>query len=155
MQQILIQTSVPDSTTGPWGVNRFSALVGLLSSLTDAQGQPLYHVIARNRQADRQGDDVLLSRLAESEVDQLWLFAVEAPTEANAGLTLNDGHGINAFVSRGGALVTAQAPNGLGHSLVRLGGLSLSHQTTNFCHSPRRPRLRPTASLGPIRRSPQ
>jgi hypothetical protein len=86
MQQILIQTSVPDSTTGPWGVNRFSALVGLLSSLTDAHGQPLYHVIARNRQADRQGDDVLLSRLAESEVDQLWLFAVEAsassPTQA-------------------------------------------------------------------------
>lgn len=120
--RILLQTTIGPAADD-WHVGRFSLLRDHLSSLTDADGRPLYEVTARNREASANGDDKLLNKLDETDFSQLWLFAVDA----GDGLTVADCQGITRFRQRGGGILTTRDHQDLGSSLCTLGGLGNAH----------------------------
>lgn len=124
--KILLQTTIPH-TDDDWHIGRFSLLTEHLRSLKDANGDPLYDVTTRNREADAGGNDPLLSTLDESDIDQLWLFALDM----GDGLSKTDCEGITKFRQRGGGLLTARDHNDMGCSLCTLGGIGAAH----FFHS--------------------
>lgn len=121
MIDILLQTSI-EPNPDDWGIERFSLLAAHLSSLVDAAGQPVFKVTARNR-ASIHAPDPVLSRLADSRFDQLWLFAVDV----GDGLSAADCEGISAFRSRGGALMLTRDHMDLGSSICQLGGVGAAH----------------------------
>ena len=124
--QILLQTTIP-AVEDDWNIDRFSLLREHLSSLTDEQGAPLYQVTPRNRETDAAGNDPLLSKLDETDFDELWLFAVDT----GDGLTATDCEGITRFHKRGGGILSTRDHNDLGSSLCTLGGIGRAH----FFHS--------------------
>ncbi len=120
--KILLQTTIP-TTEDDWDIGRFSLLREHLESLRDDAGEPLFEVTARDRETDANGDDIVLSKLDESEFDQLWLFAVDV----GEGLTTNDCAGITSFRQRGGGILSTRDHNDLGSSLCTLGGIGAAH----------------------------
>ena len=124
--QILLQTTIP-AIADDWNIDRFSLLREHLSSLTDEQGRPRYHVTARNRKEDSAGNDPVLSALDSSDFDELWLFAVDT----GDGLTQADCEGITRFHKRGGGILSTRDHEDLGSSLCTLGGVGRAH----FFHS--------------------
>lgn len=120
--KILLQTTI-----GPieddWNIDRFSLLREHLNSITDDEGEPLYEVTARNLEKDVNGNDAVLSKLDQTDFDQLWLFAVDA----GDGLTVADCEGITRFRQRGGGLLTTRDHQDLGSSLCTLGGVGRAH----------------------------
>jgi len=120
--KILIQTTVP-YTEDDWHVGRFSMLTEHLRSQTDADGNAIYHVTTRNREADANGIDPVLSELNESDFDQLWLFALDL----GDGLSPEDCSGITRFRQRGGGIFSARDHNDMGSSLCTLGGIGSAH----------------------------
>ena len=78
--RILLQTTIPHSE------KRFSLLREYLNLLRDANGDRLVEVIARNREENAAGDDAVLSQLDIRDLDELWLFAVDAGN----GLSVKD-----------------------------------------------------------------
>ena len=120
--RILLQTTIPFEENS-WGIERFSLLKEHLDSLKDESGQPLCKVTARNREADANGDDPVLSALDRSDFDELWLFAVDA----GDGLSKNDCAGITSFRKRGGGILTTRDHQDLGSSLCTLGGIGAAH----------------------------
>ena len=118
--RILLQTTIP-TAADDWHIGRFSLLRDHLASLRDDRGAPLYDVVARDRSAG--GDDPVLSTLDASDVDQLWLFAVDSGN----GLTPNDCGGISRFRERGGGLLVARDHEDLGSSVCTLGGVGAAH----------------------------
>lgn len=124
--KILLQTTIP-YIEDDWNINRFSLLHDHLSLLQDNEGQRLYEVVARDRQVNSNGDDELLSRLGESDFDELWLFAVDT----GDGLTKTDCEGITRFRQRGGGILATRDHQDLGSSLCTLGGVGRAH----FFHS--------------------
>jgi hypothetical protein len=109
---ILVQTTITDNADD-WDIHRFSLLVDELR----AAG---HRVSARNR-SDTGGDDPILSRLDELDVDQLWLIAVDV----GAGLTASEAGAIVRFRANGGGVLTARDHQDLGSSLTKLGSLGL------------------------------
>jgi hypothetical protein len=79
--RILLQTTIP-TTLDDWSIDRFSLLDRYLNSLVDDAGQPLCQIVSRDRQADANGDDPILSTLDRSDFDELWLFAVDMIAKA-------------------------------------------------------------------------
>ena len=124
--RILLQTTIP-AAEDDWHVGRFSMLAEHLRGLRDGEGGALCEVTARDRVANADGDDVVLSRLDASHFDELWLFAADAGT----GLTEADCRGITSFRRRGGGLLTTRDHQDLGSSLCTLGGVGSAH----FFHS--------------------
>ncbi|HKO97378.1 MAG TPA: hypothetical protein VJU86_10320 [Pyrinomonadaceae bacterium] len=124
--RILLQTTIAP-IEDDWNIDRFSLLREHLRSLTDEQGRPLCEVTARNRDIDNDDNDEVLSRLDETDFDQLWLFAVDT----GDGLTTADCQGITRFRQRGGGLLTTRDHQDLGTSLCTLGGVGRAH----FFHS--------------------
>jgi len=120
--RILLQTTIP-AVEDDWNIDRFSLLREHLSSITDEQGRKLYEVTARNRETDGDGNDQVLSKLDETDFDELWLFAVDA----GDGLTAPDCQGITRFRQRGGGLLTTRDHQDLGSSLCTLGGVGRAH----------------------------
>ncbi|HEX8180835.1 MAG TPA: hypothetical protein VF525_14915 [Pyrinomonadaceae bacterium] len=120
--RILLQTTIPHAADD-WHIGRFSLLSAHLAALRTEAGQPLCLVTARDREADAAGDDPLLSRLDESEFDELWLFAVDA----GAGLSERDCAGITRFRQRGGGLLVTRDHQDLGASVCTLGGVGRAH----------------------------
>jgi len=59
---ILIQTTIPYAEDD-WHVGRFSMLTDALRSQVDADGNAIYHITTRNREADANGIDPVLSEL--------------------------------------------------------------------------------------------
>jgi len=110
--RILLQTTIPP-IQDDWAIHRFSLLQEFLSSLKDDKGNPIAQVTARDREADASGNDVILSKLAETDFDELWLFAVDV----GDGLTDQDCQGIAAFRQRGGGFLAARDHQYLGSSL--------------------------------------
>lgn len=109
MAKILVQTTIVE-TPDDWNSSRFSMLA---RELRDAG----HDVTARGRAgAD---DDPVLSRVDTSDVDQLWLLAVDV----GAGLTTADAAAIARFRERGGGVLTARDHQDLGSSLLALGDL--------------------------------
>jgi hypothetical protein len=111
--RILLQTTIP-FTSDDWSVERFSLLAAFMQGLRSPAGEQV-QVSARNR-APLGADDPVLSRLAESEFDQLWLLAVDV----GDGLSEADTHGIASFRRRGGGLLASRDHQDLGCSLSGL-----------------------------------
>lgn len=122
--RILLQTTI-SKTEDDWNIERFSLLRDHLASIRD--GSRIYEVIARDRETDSQGNEVVLSVLDTTAFDQLWLFAVDTGN----GLSVADCEGITRFRQRGGGLLTTRDHEDLGSSLCTLGGVGRAH----FFHS--------------------
>jgi hypothetical protein len=126
MTKILLQTTIP-TVADDWNISRFDLLRRHLAGLRDADGAPSFDVVARDRQPDAQGNDPVLSALGESDIDELWLFAVDV----GDGLSPADVAGIHAFRRRGGGIVTARDHQDLGLCLCELGSIG----RVNYFHS--------------------
>ncbi|MBS1795609.1 MAG: hypothetical protein JSS81_17265 [Acidobacteria bacterium] len=124
--KILLQTTIP-YTEDDWHIGRFSMLRAHLAALADENGEPLYEVTARNIEKNADGDDRVLSRLDETDFDELWLFAVDV----GDGLTKTDCAGITRFRQRGGGIFATRDHQDLGSSLCTIGGIGAAH----FFHS--------------------
>ncbi|HYJ45956.1 MAG TPA: hypothetical protein VEV81_05020 [Pyrinomonadaceae bacterium] len=124
--RILLQTTIP-AIEDDWNINRFSLLAEHLRSLKDETGRALCEVTARDREADEDGNDVVLCRLNATDFDELWLFAVDT----GDGLTVADCQGITRFRQRGGGILSTRDHHDLGSSLCTLGGVGRAH----FFHS--------------------
>ncbi|WP_454760315.1 hypothetical protein [Caulobacter segnis] len=132
--RILLQTTIPP-TADDWSIARFSLLRNLLVGAVDGEGRPLYAVEARDRGPVGVPDPVL-SRLDDSEFDQLWLFAVDVGN----GLATEDCEAISRFHAAGGALMITRDHMDLGSSVCTLGGVGLAHRfhSKNLEPDPRR-----------------
>lgn len=119
---ILLQTTIP-AIADDWNIDRFSMLRDHLASITDEDGEALYHVTARNREVNPDGDDTVLSVLDTTDFDELWLFAVDP----GDGLTVADCEGVTRFRQRGGGILTTRDHHDLGSSLCTLGGVGRAH----------------------------
>lgn len=117
-----MQTTIPFEADN-WHIGRFSLLRDYLASLKDDAGNPLYDVVARNREADATGNEPVLAELDKSDFSELWLFAID---EGN-GLTIPDCEGITRFRQRGGGILATRDHQDLGSSLCTLGGIGLAH----------------------------
>ncbi len=133
--QILLQTTIPP-TEDDWSIARFSLLHQYLATLQDEQGNPLYAVVSRDRVADAAGNDPILSRLDQSEFDELWLFAVDV----GDGISEADCEGISAFRRRGGGMMVTRDHMDLGCSVCTLAGVGEAHyfHTKNLDPDPAR-----------------
>jgi hypothetical protein len=109
-RKILLQTTIP-YVEDDWHAGRFS----LLCKELERGGL----VVARNREPDANGDDPILSRLGDSDFDELWLMAVDT----GGGLSAKDSEGIAKFRERGGGVLTARDHQDLGACLTCLGSL--------------------------------
>jgi hypothetical protein len=116
--QTTIRTNADD-----WSVERFSILREHLASLEDGAGNKLFEVSARDRGAEEGVADPVLSRLDESDFDELWLFAVDT----GDGLTAADCEGITRFRQRGGGILATRDHQDLGSCLCTLGGIGAAH----------------------------
>jgi hypothetical protein len=124
--RILLQTTIP-MTEDAWTIESFSLLRDHLASIKEQDDTRLYDVTARNRESNSAGDDAILSRLGESDFDELWLFALDT----GDGLSTPDCEGITRFRQRGGGILAARDHHDLGSSLCTLGGVGNAH----FFHS--------------------
>ena len=118
---LLLQITIEDEPDD-WNVSRFGQLSSFLSELKDEHGRQAFRVTARNR-ARRGEPDPVLSKLHESDVDQLWLLAVDT----GDGLTPEDCAGISQFRRRGGALMVTRDHMDLGSSICNLAGIGAAH----------------------------
>ncbi|RYE45602.1 MAG: hypothetical protein EOP24_19220 [Hyphomicrobiales bacterium] len=121
MLNLLMQTTI-EGDRDDWNIARFSRLSAFLSELQDDHGRPAFRVTARDR-THRAEPDSVLSRMHESDFDQLWLFAVDA----GDGLTPEDCAGISHFRRRGGGLMVTRDHMDLGSSICNLGGIGAAH----------------------------
>jgi hypothetical protein len=120
--RILLQTTIP-TTQDDWSIARFSMLHEYLASLKDTAGNPLCEVVSRDREANANGDDPILSTLGDSDFDELWLFAVDV----GDGISQQDCEGITAFRRRGGGILATRDHMDLGCSLCTLAGIGDAH----------------------------
>jgi len=121
MLHLLLQTTIEDEPDD-WNVSRFSHLTAYLSGLQDEDGRPAFRVTARNRA--RLGEpDPLLSTLDESDVDQLWLLAVDT----GDGLSPEDCAGISRFRRSGGSMLVTRDHMDLGSSICNLANVGAAH----------------------------
>src|SRR6266571_2476320 len=120
--RILLQTTIGPAEDD-WNIDRFSLLREHLSSITDDRDSLLCEVTSRNREINADGNDQVLSRLDETDFDELWLFAVDT----GDGLTVADCQGITRFRQRGGGILTTRDHQDLGSSLCTLGGVGRAH----------------------------
>lgn len=118
--RILLQTTI-EAAPDDWSIDRFGRLKDYLSGL------PGVEVTARNRETPQGETDPVLGRLAESDFDELWLFAVDA----GEGLNAEECAAISAFRKRGGGLMVTRDHMDLGSSVCTLGGVGKAH----FFHS--------------------
>lgn len=123
---ILLQTTIPP-IADDWNIDRFSLLRDHLASVKNDSNEPLFNVTTRNRETNAEGDDVVLSKLDETDFDELWLFAVDT----GDGLTVADCQGITRFRQNGGGIMATRDHQDLGSSLCTLGGVGRAH----FFHS--------------------
>lgn len=121
MKNILLQTTI-EGQSDDWNIGRFSHLKVFLESLRDETGRPAFRVTARDRDP-RGRPDSILSRLHESDFDQLWLFAVDV----GDGLTEDDCQGISAFRRSGRGLLVTRDHMDLGSSICNLAGVGAAH----------------------------
>ncbi|MBX3244479.1 MAG: hypothetical protein KF685_08490 [Acidobacteria bacterium] len=121
-KSILLQTTIPFSDDD-WNIRSFSMLAEHLSSLRDENGYALYDVSARNREARPDEADPVLSKVDGSDIDQIWLFALDN----GDGLSVEDCEAITRFRQRGGGLLTVRDHNDMGSSLCSLSGVGAAH----------------------------
>jgi hypothetical protein len=120
--RILLQTTIP-TTEDDWSIERFSLLRDYLASLKDEDGNPLCEVTARDREADAEGNDPVLSTLGDSDFDELWLFALDT----GGGLSPQDCAGITSFHQQGKGIFTTRDHQDMGVCMCGLGSLGALH----------------------------
>lgn len=120
-KKILLQTTIP-TIPDDWHIARFHLLSEFLDRQQANDGSKLFQVTARDRDAGT-GPDSLLSRLDETDFDQMWLFAVDTGN----GLLPEDCAAISRFRRRGGGLLVARDHMDLGSSVCSLGGVGLAN----------------------------
>lgn len=116
MTRILLQTTI-QRADDDWHVGRFHRLAQHLAALPGVQ------VTARDRAVPGGETDPVLGGLADSDYDQLWLFAVDT----GDGLNAEECAAIGAFRDRGGGLMITRDHMDLGSSLCTLGGVGDAH----------------------------
>ncbi len=114
MAKILLQTTIPFAEDD-WHIGRFSLLRDHLACENE--------VVARDRETPGTEPDRVLTRLPESDFDELWLFAVDTGN----GLHPDECHAISMFRARGGGLLVARDHMDLGVSVCDLGGVGPAH----------------------------
>ena len=119
--RILLQTTIPPADDD-WSIARFSLLASHLAGLTDAGGEEMFLVTARDR-APLGAPDPVLSTLDRSDYDAVWLFAVDI----GDGLTPEDCAGLTAFRERGGGMMVTRDHMDLGCSICSIGGVGAAH----------------------------
>jgi hypothetical protein len=119
--RVLLQTTIP-TTVDDWHIGRFSLLHNYLAGLRGVDGEPLFDVVSRDRDAHGAADRVL-STLDTSAFDEMWLFAVDT----GDGLTDEDCAAITRFRQRGGGLMVTRDHMDLGCSVCTLGGVGAAH----------------------------
>jgi hypothetical protein len=124
--RLLLKTTI-GTIEDDWNISRFSLLQRHLASVTDAAGNTLYAVTAKDRIETQSGDDADIEQLARGAYDQLWLFAVDV----TGALTGRDVDNIAAFYSRGGGVFVTRDHQDLGACLTRLGPLG----ATQYFHT--------------------
>ena len=122
MKKILLQTTIAYEADN-WSIDRFSILTDLLSRIEDESGSKAFQVTVRNRENLPSGDDRILSKLDETDFDQLWLFGVDV----GGGLGRRDCEAIGRFRQRGGAMLTSRDHQDLGISFCTLGGIGAAN----------------------------
>lgn len=120
--KILLQTTIPYAADD-WNIGRFSLLANHLRSLRDDSGKPKYEVVTRDREPDGSGNDPFLMGLPDSDIDEIWLFAVDAGN----GLTKAECAAVTKFRQRGGGIFSTRDHFDLGSSLCTLGGIGAAH----------------------------
>lgn len=120
--RILLQTTL-SPIEDDWTISRFSLLKEHLKSLTDEAGNPLCTVVTRDRDADAENNDRVLSQLDRQEFDELWLFALDS----GSGLSEADCAGISRFHQQGGGIYTTRDHQDMGISMCALGDLGRVH----------------------------
>lgn len=118
MKKILLQTTIPYAKDD-WSIGRFSILADVLSAIRDQTGSRLFQITARDRENLASGNDPVLSRIDESDFDELWLIGVDV----GGGLGNLDCAAIGRFRQRGGAIFTSRDHQDLGISFCTLGGI--------------------------------
>ena len=119
--KVLLQTTI-ETTANDWHIGRFSMLRDFLASQRDADGAPLFEVTARDR-GPVGAPDPVLSTLADSDFNQVWLFAVDTGNGLHAG----DCAGLSAFHRKGGGLMVTRDHMDLGCSLCSIAGIGTLH----------------------------
>lgn len=119
--KILLQTTIPH-TENDWHIGRFSLLRDHLAGLRGRDGNPLFEIVARDRDPVGKPDS-LLSQLDRRDFDELWLFAVDV----GDGLTAEDCAAITRFRKQGGGLMVTRDHMDLGSSVCTLGGVGAAH----------------------------
>ena len=118
---ILLQTTIPP-TGDDWSIGRFSRLGALLSAAKSPSGEQMYDVTMRDRDPTGMPDSVL-SKLDQSDYDELWLFAVDV----GDGLTDSDCEAISRFRRLGRGLLVTRDHMDLGSSICGLVGVGKAH----------------------------
>jgi hypothetical protein len=118
--KILLQTTTP-RREDDWSIDSLTMLRDHLASM-DRDGARV-EVVARNRETPAGTPDPILSRLEESDFDELWLFALDA----GDGLAAEDCQGIARFRKRGGGILATRDHQDMGSSLCTLGGIGRAH----------------------------
>jgi hypothetical protein len=122
MIRILLQTTIR-AVEDDWNIDRYSLLRNYLASLQDERGSSLFAVTARDREPDARGHDPVLSALADSDFDEIWLFAADA----GDGLSEKDCAGISSFRRRGGGILATRDHQDAGASICTLAGVGAAH----------------------------
>ncbi len=120
--RVLLQTTIVPSPDD-WSIERFSMLANVLREQKGESGAPLFDVTARDRDS-REEPDAVLSRIHESDFDELWLFAVDA----GDGLKVEECRAISEFRRRGGGLLVTRDHMDVGCSVCELDGVGAAHQ---------------------------
>ena len=120
-KKILLQTTIP-TTQDDWSIARFSRLTALFRDARDESGSARYEIIARDRDPPGKPDSIL-SAIDGSEIDELWLFAVDTGN----GLTQEDCAAVSRFRKNGGGLLVTRDHMDLGSSVCTLGGVGKAH----------------------------
>jgi hypothetical protein len=118
--RVLVQTTTPGAPDD-WSIDRLTLLRDTLSEVR-ADGLSV-DVTARNRPGAPGEPDPVLSRLDETDFDELWLFALDP----GDGLTTADCEGITRFRQRGGGILATRDHQDMGSSLCTLGGIGAAH----------------------------
>lgn len=94
-----------------------------LASLADENGNRLYEVATRDREPDANGVDPVLAAIDTSDVDEVWLFGVDAGN----GLSEDECAALTRFRKRGGGILSTRDHHDLGSSLCSIGGIGSAH----------------------------
>jgi hypothetical protein len=119
--KVLLQSTIA-TTRDDWSIARFDLLAQFLGDQRDEHGNAMFEIISRDRDA-LGAPDRILSRLDQSDFDEMWLFAVDT----GEGLTPEDCGAISRFRRSGRGLMVTRDHMDLGPSICALAGVGDAH----------------------------